>query len=179
MGIGAGVGAAAKQIEPAGRDSLSSRRGKCQISRMLSRTRRHRIPRNPCSTSLCTSIRDARRRNAEELDATIQPGNSINGSSQGKRRGRQKRSACLRRSMDHSYRVANGNVADGPPSAIPPRATATAAATIPTYLPGSRPPSPTRPRASSVSLRIFSSSPRFRGNRAQARRQGGVHQGRK
>ena len=29
--------------------------------------------------------------------------------------------------MDHSYRVANGNVADGPPSTIPDRATATAA----------------------------------------------------
>jgi hypothetical protein len=48
-----------------------------------------------------------------------QPGNSINGSSQGKRRGRQKGPRAFVGPMDHSYRVANGNVADGPPSTIP------------------------------------------------------------
>ncbi|MGH9561721.1 MAG: response regulator [Terracidiphilus sp.] len=48
-----------------------------------------------------------------------QPGNSINGSQQGKRRGRQKGPRAFVGPMDHSYRVANGNVADGPPSTIP------------------------------------------------------------
>lgn len=48
-----------------------------------------------------------------------QPGNSIGGSSQGKRRGRQKGPRAFVGPMDHSYRVANGNVADGPPSTIP------------------------------------------------------------
>jgi hypothetical protein len=48
-----------------------------------------------------------------------QPGNSINGSQQGKRRGRQKGPRAFVGPMDHSYRVANGNVADGPASTIP------------------------------------------------------------
>jgi hypothetical protein len=48
-----------------------------------------------------------------------QPGNSIGGSSQGKRRSRQKGPRAFVGPMDHSYRVANGNVADGPPSTIP------------------------------------------------------------
>ena len=49
----------------------------------------------------------------------FQPGNSIGGSPQGKRRGRQKGPRAFVGPMDHSYRVANGNVADGPPSTIP------------------------------------------------------------
>lgn len=48
-----------------------------------------------------------------------QPGNSINGSQQGKRRGRQKGPRAFVGPMDHSYRTVNGNVADGPPSTIP------------------------------------------------------------
>lgn len=47
-----------------------------------------------------------------------QPGNSISGS-QGKRKGRQKGPRTFVGPMDHSYRAANGNVADGPPSTIP------------------------------------------------------------
>jgi hypothetical protein len=47
-----------------------------------------------------------------------QPGNSINGP-QNKRRGRQKGPRMFVGPMDHSYRVVNGNVADGPPSTIP------------------------------------------------------------
>jgi hypothetical protein len=47
-----------------------------------------------------------------------QPGNSIN-APQNKRRGRQKGPRMFVGPMDHSYRVANGNVADGPPSTIP------------------------------------------------------------
>lgn len=48
-----------------------------------------------------------------------QPGNSISGGSQGKRKGRQKGPRMFVGPMDHSYRAANGNVADGPPSTIP------------------------------------------------------------
>ena len=48
-----------------------------------------------------------------------QPGNSINGQGLGgKRRQRQKGPREFVGPMDHSYRVANGNVADTPPSTI-------------------------------------------------------------
>jgi hypothetical protein len=47
-----------------------------------------------------------------------QPGNSVN-APQGKRKMRQKGPRMFVGPMDHSYRVANGNVADGPPSTIP------------------------------------------------------------
>ncbi len=47
-----------------------------------------------------------------------QPGNSVSQSSQGKRKGRQKGPREFVGPMDHSYRAANGNVADGPPSTI-------------------------------------------------------------
>jgi hypothetical protein len=51
------------------------------------------------------------------------PGNSISGPSQGKRKSsgggsKQKGPREFVGPMDHSYRVANGNVADGPPSTI-------------------------------------------------------------
>ncbi len=49
---------------------------------------------------------------------TPQPGNSIAGS-QGRRKDRQKGPRTFVGPMDHSYRIANGNVADGPPSTIP------------------------------------------------------------
>ena len=49
----------------------------------------------------------------------LQPGNSISGPPQGKRRGRQKGPRTFVGPMDHSYRAVNGNVADGPPSTIP------------------------------------------------------------
>jgi hypothetical protein len=47
-----------------------------------------------------------------------QPGNSISGSSQGKRKGKQRGPREFVGPMDHSYRAVNGNVADGPPSTI-------------------------------------------------------------
>jgi len=50
------------------------------------------------------------------------PGNSVNGSNgggQGKKRNKQKGPRQFVGPMDHSYRVANGNIADGPPSTIP------------------------------------------------------------
>ena len=45
-----------------------------------------------------------------------QPGNSIN--AQGKRKNRQRGSREFVGPMDHSYRAANGNVADAPPATI-------------------------------------------------------------
>ena len=47
-----------------------------------------------------------------------QPGNSVGQQSQGKRRTRQKGPREFVGPMDHSYRAANGNIADGPPSTI-------------------------------------------------------------
>jgi hypothetical protein len=47
-----------------------------------------------------------------------QPGNSAGGSANGKRRGKQRGPREFVGPMDHSYRVANGNIADGPPSTI-------------------------------------------------------------
>ena len=46
-------------------------------------------------------------------------GNGGNGSGGGKKRKQQKGPRQFVGPMDHSYRVANGNVADGPPSTIP------------------------------------------------------------
>jgi hypothetical protein len=48
-----------------------------------------------------------------------QPGNSISTPPQGKRKGRQKGPREFVGPMDHSYRIVNGNLADGPPSTIP------------------------------------------------------------
>ena len=54
---------------------------------------------------------------------SFQPGNTVNGSNGngggGKKRKQQKGPRQFVGPMDHSYRVANGNVADGPPSTIP------------------------------------------------------------
>ena len=47
-----------------------------------------------------------------------QPGNSFASPSQGKRKGKQKGPREFVGPMDHSYRMVNGNVADGPPSTI-------------------------------------------------------------
>jgi len=46
-------------------------------------------------------------------------GSSSNGSGGGKKRKQQKGPRQFVGPMDHSYRVANGNIADGPPSTIP------------------------------------------------------------
>jgi len=52
-------------------------------------------------------------------DASAQPGNSISSPPQGRRKSRQKGPREFVGPMDHSYRLVNGNVADGPPSTIP------------------------------------------------------------
>ncbi|HZP05236.1 MAG TPA: response regulator [Terracidiphilus sp.] len=46
------------------------------------------------------------------------PGNGMGGPHQGKRKNKQKGPREFVGPMDHSYRAANGNVADGPPSTI-------------------------------------------------------------
>ena len=46
------------------------------------------------------------------------PGNSISGPPPGKRKGKQRGPREFVGPMDHSYRVANGNIADGPASTI-------------------------------------------------------------
>ncbi|MGA3345245.1 MAG: response regulator [Terracidiphilus sp.] len=52
--------------------------------------------------------------------SAAQPGNSVSGPQQGKRKGgaRQKGPREFVGPMDHSYRIVNGNVADGPASTI-------------------------------------------------------------
>jgi len=69
-----------------------------------------------------------KRSQASQPSFQASPGNSIsgsngssgaNGNGGGKRKQRQKGPRQFVGPMDHSYRVANGNVADGPPSTIP------------------------------------------------------------
>ncbi|MGO9775856.1 MAG: response regulator [Terracidiphilus sp.] len=50
--------------------------------------------------------------------SAAQPGNSISSPPQGKRKTKQKGPREFVGPMDHSYRIVNGNVADGPPSTI-------------------------------------------------------------
>ena len=78
------------------------------------------LPCNPRRPSLLTSTRAGRRRNSSRRTQApaAQPGNSISGPMQGKRKGRQKGPRAFVGPMDHSYRAVNGNVADGPPSTI-------------------------------------------------------------
>jgi CheY-like chemotaxis protein len=51
--------------------------------------------------------------------AAAQPGNSISAPPQGKRKAKQTGPREFVGPMDHSYRLVNGNIADGPPSTIP------------------------------------------------------------
>jgi hypothetical protein len=69
--------------------------------------------------------RKKKRSRAKEPQAAVAQaplGNNANGSNgggQGKKRNKQKGPRQFVGPMDHSYRVANGNIADGPPSTIP------------------------------------------------------------
>ena len=76
----------------------------------------------------------------------LQPGNSIGGPPQNKRRGRQKGPRAFVGPMDHSYRVANGNVADGPPSTIPTASNGHSSGYYPDVYTG-QPPAPIRENA--------------------------------
>jgi len=55
----------------------------------------------------------------QKVAAAAPPGNSISSPPQGKRKTRQKGPREFVGPMDHSYRLVNGNIADGPPSTIP------------------------------------------------------------
>jgi hypothetical protein len=77
--------------------------------------------------------------------SAAQPGNSIN-APQGKRRGRQKGPRMFVGPMDHSYRVVNGNVADGPPSTIPTAGNGHSSGYYPEVYAG-QPPAPVRENA--------------------------------
>lgn len=72
-----------------------------------------------------------------------QPGNSISGPPQNKRRGRQKGPRTFVGPMDHSYRTVNGNVADGPPSTIPTTGNGHGGAYYPDHY-SAQPPAPVR-----------------------------------
>ena len=67
-------------------------------------------------------IREGRRRNSSRKRFGApqpQPGNSISFPDNGRRKDKQKGPRMFVGPMDHSYRIVNGNVADGPPSTIP------------------------------------------------------------
>lgn len=55
----------------------------------------------------------------QKAPAAAQPGNSINAPAHGRRKEKQRGPRMFIGPMDHSYRAANGNVDDGPPSTIP------------------------------------------------------------
>jgi hypothetical protein len=74
-----------------------------------------------------------------------QPGNSVN-APQGKRKVRQKGPRTFVGPMDHSYRVVNGNVADGPPSTIPTASNGHSSGYYPDVYSG-QPPTPVRENA--------------------------------
>ncbi len=79
-----------------------------------------------------------------------QPGNSVHGG-QGKRKSRQKGPRAFVGPMDHSYRAANGNVADGPPSTIPTGGNGHGGA----YYSDAYPASPASPVRQDAPTRIF------------------------
>jgi hypothetical protein len=88
----------------------------------------------------------------------LQPGNSIGGPPQNKRRGRQKGPRAFVGPMDHSYRVANGNVADGPPSTIPTASNGHSSGYYPDVYAG-QPPAPIREDAPTRILNNLNAKP--------------------
>ncbi len=79
-----------------------------------------------------------------------QPGNSISGPSQGKRKGKQRGPREFVGPMDHSYRAVNGNVADGPPSTIQ-----IMSSNHGSFYPDAYPPPPPVPVREDAPTRIF------------------------
>ena len=86
-----------------------------------SRSRKRRIRRNPLQHKPVHQHQNRKKKKFFQKSSApqAQPGNSISGPPQGKRKGRQKGPRTFVGPMDHSYRAVNGNVADGPPSTIP------------------------------------------------------------
>ncbi|HSZ16700.1 MAG TPA: hypothetical protein VK764_06340 [Terracidiphilus sp.] len=81
---------------------------------------------------------------------TQQPGNSISAPNNGRRKDRQKGPRMFVGPMDHSYRAANGNVADGPPSTIPTGSNGHGG-----YYPDVYPAAPAAPVREDAPTRIF------------------------
>ena len=81
--------------------------------------RRHKVPQAQSSAQPPARKKKTFQKSAP---APISPGNSLSAPHPSKRKtggGRQKGPREFVGPMDHSYRTANGNVADGPPSTIP------------------------------------------------------------
>ena len=149
----------------------SSRR-KGRVSRKCSRRRRLSLVRHRKTIirfTRFTQARGGRRRSSSRRipHHRCSPATALM-PQQGRRKGRQKGPRTFVGPMDHSYRVANGNVADGPPSTIPTAGNGHGGSYYPdaysTHCP--RPSAKTLQHASSASLRICSSWPRFRRRRA-------------
>jgi hypothetical protein len=65
-----------------------------------------------------TQVRKKKKFFQKGTAAPAQPGNNQSTPSQGKRKGKQKGPREFVGPMDHSYRIVNGNIADGPPSTV-------------------------------------------------------------
>jgi len=106
------------------RKNKSSQAGALQTQQAQSQTQRPAQPAQPKAapthqTQQSQGHSRKKKKFFQKGSATAaQPGNSISGPSQGKRKGRQKGPREFVGPMDHSYRAVNGNISDGPPSTI-------------------------------------------------------------
>ncbi|MGP8173993.1 MAG: response regulator [Terracidiphilus sp.] len=106
------------------RKNKSSQGGALQTQQAQSQTQRPAQPAQPKAapthqTQQSQGHSRKKKKFFQKGSATAaQPGNSISGPSQGKRKGRQKVPREFVGPMDHSYRAVNGNISDGPPSTI-------------------------------------------------------------
>ncbi|MGA2084571.1 MAG: response regulator [Terracidiphilus sp.] len=106
------------------RKNKSSQAGALQTQQAQSQTQRPAPPAQPKAahthqTQQSQGHSRKKKKFFQKGSATAaQPGNSISGPSQGKRKGKQKGPREFVGPMDHSYRAVNGNISDGPPSTI-------------------------------------------------------------
>ena len=106
------------------RKNKSSQAGAPQTQQAQSQTQRPAPPAQPKAahthqTQQSQGHSRKKKKFFQKGSATAaQPGNSISGPSQGKRKGKQKGPREFVGPMDHSYRAVNGNISDGPPSTI-------------------------------------------------------------
>jgi hypothetical protein len=106
------------------RKNKSSQAGALQTQQAQSQTQRPAPPAQPKAahthqTQQSQGHSRKKKKFFQKGSATAaQPGNSISGPSQGKRKGKQKGPREFVGPMDHSYRAVNGNISNGPPSTI-------------------------------------------------------------
>jgi hypothetical protein len=106
------------------RKNKSSQAGALQTQQAQSQTQRPAQPAQPKAapthqTQQSQGHSRKKKKFFQKGSATAaQPGNSISGPPQGKRKGKQKGPREFIGPMDHSYRAVNGNISDGPPSTI-------------------------------------------------------------